>query len=167
MKNYPELLSIASKFRGEIINETIWIEKCIDIYLATYFCNNEFKKLEMHLLIFGDNRMSFENKKQAFDYLAKKTDLEWYKSYISTRDDSRKKGRIPLASDLDYIILNRNILAHCMLDLSKSNRETNDDIFTLIRFKNDKQHHMFTPELLKQLHNILRDITEFFVKKLE
>jgi len=160
-------MKLAAKYRGEVINETIWIEKSVDVYIAKYFCKNEAIGKEMHLMILGDNRMTFENKKQVFDFLAKKHEMDWYQSYNSIRDNSRKKNRVPLAGDLDYIIGERNVLAHCMLDVSKEALELGDGTIRFRRFKNDYQAFDFNEEKLNLIHKILYDIGTFFKNKLD
>ena len=165
-KSYADLLNRASEYRGKVINETIYLEKTIDTYIATYFCDDKLRMSEMHFLFLGDNRMTFESKKQIFDYLCKKHDLEWYKSYQSKRKIKIGKDTIQMIIDLDYIIQERNVLAHCFLDTSLEAKTRIDGKLTFLRFKNDKKPFEYTGAKYLELMTTIYNVTNHIIDKL-
>lgn len=159
--NFYSLLDKANHLRGGVMGDLILIEKLIDGYIADHFCSSHLMAKEMHLLILGDNRMSFESKKQVFQQIVIKHDLHWSKSYHSYRNDDRKKGRVPLFGDLDYVITKRNILAHCWLDTSVINEPLKAEKLVFVRFKNDIEEFDFSEKMIEELNQILYTIADF------
>ena len=160
-----DIFQVAAEYRGSIINETIWLEKRMDDYIAYYFCDDVNRTQEMHLLFWGDNRMSFEGKKQIFDYIARKHDLDWYKQYISLRSAPVKKGSISMNNDLCYIMEQRNILAHCVLDLRKDARNKEKGTVSFLRFKNEEKRFEFTVEIFNEIRMTLINLSSYFIER--
>lgn len=160
-----DLYKEAAKYRGEIINETIWLEKRMDDYIAYYFCDDTDRNREMHLLFLGDNRMSFEGKKQIFDFIARTHDIEWYQSYKSRRSTSVKKGSIAMNNDMCYIMEKRNLLAHCVLDSSESARAKDIGVVSFVRYKNEEKKFEFTESIFREIREVLYDLSFYFINK--
>jgi hypothetical protein len=77
--DYLAYTNLAIYRRGTIINETILLERLIDDYIASYFCGEDVKKIELVDLVISTNRMIFENKVQVFKYLVEHHDKELIK----------------------------------------------------------------------------------------
>ncbi|WP_316797309.1 hypothetical protein [Pedobacter agri] len=100
-----------SMYRGQVINNCILLEKVIEVFIYTYFCGGNDKKMgQLQYLITGDSRLTLDNKIQIFVGLAKDEFTEWYNSYKSVRLQNAT-----LANDLLYVTPHRNILAHAYM----------------------------------------------------
>lgn len=93
--------------RGIIINETIFLERLIDDYIANHFCKTEDTKTEMKLLILCTDRITFGSKKEILQFL------------IETHNKETLKNHPKLFTDLTTILEQRNILAHYWLSTSQ------------------------------------------------
>jgi len=141
------------------------LEKFIDVYITDYFTNSdEDKSYEMELLILGDNRISFENKRQIFHFLAEKYDNAWYTSYKSIRYLSSKKNSIPMNKDLIYIIEQRNVLAHRVLNMDEV-ALSDDEGITFLTFKNELSGVRFTEQTFMELKEMIQKLTKYFFGK--
>lgn len=149
------------RFRGIIISDVIWFEKVLDTYIATYFCDDKKRIREMHYLFLGDNRINLESKKQIFVYLAENNDTVWYRSYVSPRQSN---GKMPnsLNSDLTFLIEQRNILAHLLVDVHKSDEDT----LYFIKFKNERKHIKFDRDDFGLLRTLINELNIFFLSRL-
>ena len=141
------------------------LEKFIDLYITDYFTNSdEHKSFEMQLLIVGDNRISFESKRQIFHFLAEKYDKEWYTSYKSVKYSVVKKDVVVMNKDLVYIIEQRNVLAHRILDTSPEALADDKGIYFLT-FKNELAEIYFTEKTFIELKVMIGNITKHLSKK--
>lgn len=135
MRDSHELYEVASKYRGDFLNEVSWMEKFLDTYIAKHFVgDDEQKEMDMHFLFLGDGRVSLENKRQIFHEIAIKTDKEWYASYKPVFSEL-KKDVIPMNKELTEIIKMRNILAHRIVDTTNEGR-LNDEVISFLTYKN-------------------------------
>lgn len=166
MRTATELNQLSEKYRGEILNEISWLEKLIDTYIASHFTKGDEQLIvEMQLLLFGDNRMTFENKKQVFQWIAENKDHDWYYSYRSMQDREFKTKDFEMNADLDYVIQNRNIFAHCLLDDSKK-AQLDDDNLTFFRFKNDVKRFSFDDKSYRTLLSTIKYLKAKIEKRL-
>lgn len=171
MRNtYQDLMRQAAEYRGQIINEVIWIEKMVDIYISSHFCKRDKSLMEeMHILLLGDNRIAFDNKRQIFHAIAMKHDDKWYDSY---KDNSglpkevKTKTAGAFNNALCYLIEQRNVLAHCLLDTTKEAKYREDEKIKFFRFKNEISEFEFTPELLSGIHMLILDMNVFLGKRI-
>jgi hypothetical protein len=116
-------------YRGQIINDTIYLERRIDEALTRHFCVDEEKKKELFELIIASERMTFSNKIQVFEYLFRKH----HKAFVE---------KYPLIfADLKNINEERNIVAHYLLDTSKEGKEAfiNNNKFGFVKFRNSTE----------------------------
>jgi len=158
--------NLAISYRGNVLEKMSFLEKVVDNYIIYHFTNkDEDKTIEMQLLIFGDNRVTFENKKQIFHSLASAHDLQWYRSYKSLRNLKANKGSIPMNSDLTHCIEQRNIFAHCIVDTSVAgiNRIKPTEV-GFVRFKNKEETVWYDEQkinlLLKVIDNVMAHINK-------
>jgi len=143
----------AERYRGLIIHATITMEKAMDTYISNYFCSDKTKTQEMHYLFLGDNRINLENKRQIFIWLAKNHDQDLLKKYVSIRGEMNKNNS--LDKDMIFVIEQRNIFAHLLVDVYKSE----DDILHFVKFKNSRKTFGFTDIDFLQLQQVITDIS--------
>jgi hypothetical protein len=124
-KDIANMCNKAAALRGEILNRTIFIERSIDQFIGSYFCEIEDKKDDLLLWIVCE-RMTFDLKKQLFEYLLKKTVPDFYE---------RNKNDIAFLSS---IMEERNILAHYLLNTTEDGvrRFVEKKELTFAKFKN-------------------------------
>ncbi|MBL4677587.1 MAG: hypothetical protein JKY70_15500 [Mucilaginibacter sp.] len=102
-------------YRGTILQEMALLEQLLNMYIVKYFCGDDKQKTsDMMLLIMGDERFTLGNKGQIFKIIAER-DKGWYNSYVSKRQPEGKKNNT-LSQDLNFVIEERNIFAHRLLD---------------------------------------------------
>jgi hypothetical protein len=164
MRKTSEMYKIAAKYRGEVLNEVAWMEKFLDEYIAKYFTSGNQKLLsEMHLLFLGDNRVTLENKRQIFYYIADNNDKTWYDEYESARTLSDKKGKPEkptLNKDLVWIIEARNVLAHRIVDTTEEGIHDNDKI-SFLAYKNEMTKYPMSSSDFGELMFTIKRITAF------
>lgn len=169
MRSTKAMHEVASKYRGNILNELSWLEKLLDTYLTNYFTGGDEKKsLDMQLLVWGDSRIAFDNKRQIFHAIAFDTDFEWYLSYKSIKTHvpyTKKNNSIAMNKDLVFAIEQRNILAHCIIDTSDEARKDNSRL-RFMRFKNDVQYFDFNDNSYSELMFIIKDLSNYFYKRI-
>jgi len=105
------------KWRGAILERTIFLERTIDFYLAYKFCDNEKGASEMVEMIFATQKIGFKAKKDLLVVLIDKYDPDF------------KIGYPAYSTDLDRIGGLRNIFAHQMLDTSFGQPDSGVDVF--------------------------------------
>ncbi|NOW97959.1 hypothetical protein [Mucilaginibacter sp. SG564] len=164
MRTTEEMYALAAKYRGNIINEMTWMEKFVDSYITNYFTSDETKVVDMHLLFLGDNRISFDAKRQIFIHLAMKYDLLWYNEYKSFRVHPEPKKFYSMNNDLDYLTQQRNILAHRIVDTTEDGRLDNEKI-SFLSFKNEAKTIPFSEETYIEMMFTIRDLTKYLVKR--
>lgn len=167
MRSTTEIYELAAKYRGNVLNEMSYLEKLIEVYIADYFTNGNLNKSnDMHLLILGDNRISYESKRQIFNEIAVKNNYEWYISYTGIKNHpkpTKSKPSIGMNKDLIHVIEQRNLLAHCIVDTSDKARNENNKI-SFLRFKNDIQSFDFDNNSYSELMFIIKDLTKHLYK---
>ncbi len=106
--------------RGTVLHFMANLELLINLYIAKFFCGKDGTKMEeMILLILGDERMSLSSKAQVFHFIASHHDKKWYESYVSIRVHPDKKKSYSMNNDLVFVIEERNVFAHRVLDNGK------------------------------------------------
>lgn len=136
----------ASLLRGVVISAVIDIERLIDIYLADYFSVNQDKRHELlDLVLSASGGMAAEPKRVIFAALFMKHNRKFY-------EDNKD-----FFEHLTFIIKQRNILAHYLLDRSehavKRFKETGDIGF--VKFKKVRETTWFTNQETNELYNKL------------
>lgn len=120
-----EIHEYAIKYRGEILNGIIKIERMMDIYLCQYFTAIEHKQDELLNMIFGTLRLTFENKRSLLDYLIKKELVDIADKWHS------------LAKDMQDLNSKRTIVAHYLLDASNEAQELPEGTIRFYKFMNN------------------------------
>jgi len=90
-------------YRGRIIDEVTHLERMLDVYIASYFCESIDKAREFANIILGSSRISLDGKRKLFDTLIKLEHPDFFK--INT--DFNK--------DMNTVMYERNSFAHNML----------------------------------------------------
>lgn len=120
MATYP-LSKLQYSLRGNFLASTIEIERKIDDYLSTYFCDTLIKKNELCELLLFNERVTLESKKDIFQGLLKFHNKDFLKSNPNFLDD------------LNNFSKHRNIFAH--LELEEDGSQTS---ITFKRYKAGK-----------------------------
>jgi len=167
-KGYYDTVQISSKYRGEILNVAIFLEKQLDTYIMNYFIGSDKnKRTEFTLFLLGTIKVGFQTKKEIFEHIATTYDADWLKTYKPVREinpESKNKSKVQyhtLFSDLQYIIQQRNMVAHGVLDISKNALEKDLDVITLIRHSDSKSFELTQKEMWKLTY--LADAISLFI----
>lgn len=156
-----QITQTAIKYRGEILERMSWLEKFIDIYITNYLTKKDnYKAQEMQLLIFGDNRISLESKRQIFQRIAEANDLLWFKAYKSVRKIESKKDSIIMNKDLVYVIEQRNVFAHCIADTTDKGT-SNLDAIGFVKFKDKGETIWYDNYKFQELANVIVYLTNY------
>ncbi|MDB5157705.1 MAG: hypothetical protein JWR50_2412 [Mucilaginibacter sp.] len=134
------LINKSILWRGQLLHQISILELGVNIYLANYFCgSNDDKMIDMQNFILGDDRMSLSAKQQVFFGIASTRDAEWYNSYKTIRPSQPKKKDYTMNTDMVWVIEQRNIFAHRMLDLDsfRSFNKREEGVVRFIRMKNE------------------------------
>jgi hypothetical protein len=158
-KEEIEALNIrAIKYRGTVLNEICVLEKYMDNFITDYFTSNHpHKSFEMQLLIVGDNRISFESKRQVFHFLAETYYSDWYGNYTSPRNLISKKGVFVMNKDFTFVIEQRNILAHRILDVR--GQKENDPNLYFLTYKNELKEEPMSEESFIELISVIQELS--------
>lgn len=136
--------------RGEIIDRSIFLERLIDIYIATYFCGNWTKKTsELLELIIATNRMIWENKIQVFKIL-----LERHSPNFLVENPKIINGILG-------VIVHRNVFAHYIIHYGEKAKLKfdADKTITLIKFKNSVEYVTYSEIEIDKIISDIRDYT--------
>ena len=69
-KVLQNLLVDSYGYRGQIIGDLIHLERFIDEAISRHLCNDKEKRKELFELILGNERVSFSNKIQVFQFIS-------------------------------------------------------------------------------------------------
>lgn len=127
--------------RGKVIGKAIFIEKLIDKWLAKYFCNNEDRSSDLYNLILCHDRLGFEAKRQVFCYIVENKCPIFFKLHPT------------LNKDLAYIIEQRNVLAHYLIDTTEDAINATEVGF--LKMKNKTTRVEFSLEKIENLYKLL------------
>jgi hypothetical protein len=170
-----EMLEVAAKYRGNVLNEVIYLERIIDRYITRHFVGDDpAKEFDLHVAVLGNNRMTLDAKKQVFEYIAAKYDPIFLTKYKSSRivnpDQKNNKKECKhhnLQSDIAYIITQRNILAHFILDDREEARKRHIDEVTFVRFRDEEKPFDFDIHSYNQLMFVIMDVSMYFLQRIE
>lgn len=145
MKPVNELQFKSAQFRGNILDSVSMLEMIMDVFIATFFCRNEQRIKDMQMFMIGDNRMSLESKRQVFYAIATRYYKNWYNSF--SPDKKLNKALID-------IIEQRNIFAHCVLDIRSESviKFKKTGVVSFLRFKDDVSPFYYTDETFLKLY---------------
>ena|ERR1700744_485748 len=147
----------ASYFRGTVLNEMANLELYINLYIASYFCPNDYDKIhEMQLLILGDSRTTLGGKIEVFHNIAKIHDKQWLDAY---------KGDKTLVKDLTYVMEQRNIFAHRIIDLDSFTTERPEKTVRFLTFKNSLDKVDYDERKFENLMILIYNICDYFHQK--
>ncbi|MBG9377929.1 hypothetical protein I5907_16935 [Panacibacter sp. DH6] len=164
-RQYNRIVQTTLKYRGVVIHQMSHLEKALDTYIAHYLTdNNEVKISEMQLLIFGDNRMTMESKRQIFHYIAQHHDNWWYKNYKPVREVESKKGSVLMNKDLTWVIEQRNVFAHCIPD-TRYEAYLETDSVGFLKFKDKEERIQFTQDEFNILELTILNLVNYFMHR--
>ncbi|MCO5945343.1 hypothetical protein [Mucilaginibacter flavidus] len=125
------LIQLSIKYRGEILHDSIQIEKEVDTFLANYFINDVEKQIELLELIL--DRLTFDAKLAIFDTMLKKLHPGIYEKKFSK-----------LISELRILKDQRNMFAHYMTYSFYDELDEIPKEFQLINFRNSTDFKKFS-----------------------
>jgi hypothetical protein len=138
---YEKYTNAAFYRRGLVINETIFLERAIDDFISSYFCQDSDKKRELMELIIYTNRMIFENKVQVLKFLLERHNPDVLKSSPTFINDILQK-----------IIPERNIFAHYWLVTSTELTDyLKENKTVVVRYKNTIDHLEYDDNRISEL----------------
>ena len=151
-EKYKNYAWYASQCRGSVLNEIITLERLMDNYISSYFCDTEEKRKELMALIMCTERITFDSKRQVFETIMQRRHPEVY---------SKNKKTLNYLSN---IMQERNKLAHYMLMYSEDAANGLDNKeFTLVRFKNVVTHEVFGEPRITELINKVHKCMEIII----
>lgn len=151
-KQKLKAITTVRDWRGEIIGLTIVLERYMDAYIASYFCNTLEKRNDLMDFIICTDRISFRSKIDVLERILKKSDKEkTHKSAIN---------------DLIDIMEKRNMFAHhhAYHDDASVDLFIKDGTISLVKVKNTRQRKTFTYKELTELTDKIRNYTTMFVE---
>ncbi|MCX2474076.1 hypothetical protein OQZ33_07020 [Pedobacter sp. MC2016-05] len=163
-------------YRGTIINDVIHLEKAIEVFITRFFCETRHKQELLHFLILGDSRMNTKSKFEVFIALAKSEYKDWLESYVSIRKNDKKPFNI--VHDLNYVVEQRNILAHAYMtnahifepdstSLQNSIRlnTEGDKVVYFNKFLNKNKEIRITDKDVELIKDLLVELADFVISK--
>lgn len=152
-KNYSWF---AGQIRGTLINEIVVLERMVDSYLCTYFCDKEQKRADLLNVVMATERITFESKRQILKVIMEKHDPKT----VSDNPDIFK--------DIQYIGEQRNMLAHYLLYFTPDTEKLlKEQTFTLARFRNGVTYETFDKERGTRLITLINKYVKVFINLLE
>ena len=113
---FTEYIELAYRRRGELINQTIMLERAMDSFLAKYFCNDTAKETELLEIFLSTTHVTFFAKQEVIMIILKKHIPEFVLAYPDVE------------KDLKEIMEERNIVAHSVLDFSDVNSNNKNSL---------------------------------------
>jgi hypothetical protein len=161
-QKYNHIVQTTIKMRGVVLHQMSHLEKAIDNYIIYHLTdrNDEFKVSQMQLLIFGDNRITLESKRQIFTNIAENHDSKWYKSYQPIRKIQAKKGTILMNKDLVYVIEQRNVFAHCVPATTQKAYDNLNEV-GFLKFKDKPEHIFYSNEKFIELETTIVALSRY------
>ncbi|MDP9078649.1 MAG: hypothetical protein M3O71_14555 [Bacteroidota bacterium] len=134
-----------SSVRGQIITLTILVERIMDRYLCNHFGATKRKKQELLDCVFGNERMTFESKKQVFQVL-----LESYDNVFVNKNKT-------IFKDLEKIAMERNLVAHTLANFDDDILDEVEEQISFIKFKNKEKVITYSAEKINEHKTLLID----------
>ena len=138
--------------RGIVLNAMAPLERAIDFYLARHFCETFEKEVDLILLFFGNDRISFENKRQVFQHVI---DRDKHPIFI----DHPK-----IAKQIETIMKTRNVLAHYSLDTRDEAKNLPKGVIQFRKLKNVEEAIPFSKKEAEDMHQDIVRLTDILDK---
>ncbi|WP_295649093.1 hypothetical protein [uncultured Mucilaginibacter sp.] len=137
-ENFILLLAKESSIRGRIITMTIILERAIDKYLCVHFSNDLSKQHELMNYVFGTDLLSFDRKRQIFQFLTEKHDNVF---------NGQNKN---IHKTIEKIMQERNVVAHSLLNHADEAVDAVQEGISFIKFKNKRSTVSYTNEQVEK-----------------
>ncbi len=138
--------------RGKIISDTIHLERKMDDYIASYFCDDSEKKKDLMQSLLSTKRIIFENKRLIFDFVVNKERPDWVKKYPKFKNSLIK------------IIEQRNIMAHYLLNTGDEAIKEMENTMDFINFRDNMEVESFDKKrqanLIKLIEICIYEVNE-------
>ncbi|MGN6396555.1 MAG: hypothetical protein ACTHMI_13385 [Mucilaginibacter sp.] len=136
--------------RGIIISEVILLERIIDDYISRYFTSDDAKLKLMKEIVFGSEKMAFDNKRQIFYEILKVNNSDFLKKHSNFN------------KDLLYIIEKRNNVAHLILDIR--NDKLDKEGFALVKHRNATSEVYLTEPEIENILSLISKSVELIIE---
>ena len=151
---YKKISFRAYYIRGFVINQTIALERLIDIYIAKHFSNDEEKQHQLIQMILSTKRIDFEAKRQILKFIIENYDSNFQEQFPEIATHLKKIGEA------------RNVFAHQILDTGKEalkNLEKGEIKF--VNFHNTPQFISYNKNKIDQVNEWLKIYIKAFLVK--
>jgi hypothetical protein len=127
-----EMRTVSLVYRGRVLEKTAIMEKVIEYFCLKFLCKPH-RERDAILFLFGDNRMSLEQKKQVFIGISTAHFKSWLDEFAPTKKDRSLSGEISKLAE------ERNKFAHLIIDQTEDGKKLFEEsrIVTFTRFKDD------------------------------
>jgi hypothetical protein len=135
-----EIIEQSAYYRGMILHQISDMEFIMNTVISFHYCGKNYdKSLEMQTVILGDERVTLSSKSQILFFILTTHHKDFYSSYKSLRIHDPKKKPYSLSSDLSWVIEERNVFAHRILDRDFfiTGEQNKDGYVRFVRFKNE------------------------------
>jgi hypothetical protein len=143
---HKQIQELGNHYRGLIIDKWVSLEKAMDYYIGYYFTKGGEEFDDMFVLILGDERMTFESKRQVFQEIVKKDIPDFY------------TARPAIAAELQTMSAARNVLAHRVLDTGSDAQALPDNTIRFHKLKNKFEFVIYTVDELDKLYDQMSEI---------
>jgi hypothetical protein len=144
-KELEALMTKAFYMRGKIISDTIYLERCMDEYMARYFSDTKEKQKDLMETLLATKRMVFENKRLIFDFVVQKANPEFLKEYPNFK------------KDVIFIVEQRNVVAHHLLDSSSAGVANQANQIEFINFRDGMDKTVYDLDMKANIENKLNN----------
>ena len=145
----------ANLVRGTMMHLAVNVEKVVDYYISSKYCEEENKRIE--LILFVINKHTFANKIEIFGELISEYDIDFINKNPT------------ILSDLDLLRIERNKFAHWPLQYTEESREIFKQRRSIVlgQLKVAKKHrddmltiraHEYTSEAINRLYKTFADV---------
>src|SRR5450755_4530417 len=148
-----KMISESIKWRGTVVDKCIFLERCIDNYLAYFFClGNDEKGQQLIELILSTDRITFSGKQQVLKFVIDKYKMDFVAKYPNYN------------KDIVDLIQHRNIFAHYLLDTTNAGviKFREDGTIGFLKFKNSMEVGEYSVANLEKIRNDLHKYMNAF-----
>lgn len=163
------LIKKSISMRGNLLHQISILELGINVYMGDYFCGkDQDKNVDIQMLIFGDDRMNLGAKQQVFFAIASTKDIGWYNSYKSLRIPPPKKKAYTMNADLVWVIEQRNIFAHRVLNVGsfRNLEKMKEGHIRFVRMKNELEALTYSEADFQLLINTVTGLAAFIHQRI-
>ena len=142
-----EYMELAYRRRGELINQTIMIERAMEQYLVQHFCTESDRQIELLETLLSTTHVSFFAKLEVVIIILERHDPTFLYAYPDVK------------KELTDIMEQRNIIAHSVLDFSNIMRNNANSKIVVTKYRGKKPKPIEYDE--KRFNNLIILINKY------